>query len=56
MTGEAAGSTYSFTGEGIGKALETGIHAAEALLAGAAVAQKRATPPCAPTTRRALRR
>lgn len=36
VTGEAAGSTYSFTGEGIGKALETGIHAAEALLAGAA--------------------
>ncbi len=38
VTGEAAGSTYSFTGEGIGKALETGIHAAEALLAGAAIA------------------
>ena len=35
VTGEAAGSTYSFTGEGIGKALETGIHAAQALLAGA---------------------
>ena len=34
VVGEAAGSTYSFTGEGIGKALETGIHAAEALLAG----------------------
>jgi menaquinone-9 beta-reductase len=34
VTGEAAGSTYSFTGEGIGKALETGIHAAEAVLAG----------------------
>jgi geranylgeranyl reductase family protein len=33
VVGEAAGSTYSFTGEGIGKALETGIHAAEALLA-----------------------
>ena len=33
-TGEAIGSTYSFTGEGIGKAYETGIHAAEALLAG----------------------
>ncbi|MGE5117507.1 MAG: NAD(P)/FAD-dependent oxidoreductase [Betaproteobacteria bacterium] len=31
VTGEAAGSTYSFTGEGIGKALETGIHAAEAI-------------------------
>lgn len=36
VTGEAAGSTYSFTGEGIGKALETGIHAAEAVLAGQA--------------------
>ena len=33
VTGEAAGSTYAFTGEGIGKALETGILAAEALLA-----------------------
>jgi menaquinone-9 beta-reductase len=32
VTGEAAGSTYSFTGEGIGKALETGLLAAEALL------------------------
>ncbi len=34
VTGEAAGATYSFTGEGIGKAMETGIHAAQALLAG----------------------
>jgi geranylgeranyl reductase family protein len=34
VTGEAAGSTYSFTGEGIGKAMETGMLAAEALLAG----------------------
>ena len=34
VTGEAAGATYAFTGEGIGKALETGIHAAEAILAG----------------------
>lgn len=34
VTGEAAGSTYSFSGEGIGKALETGILAAEAVLAG----------------------
>jgi len=34
VTGEAAGSTYSFTGEGIGKALETGIQAAESVLAG----------------------
>jgi flavin-dependent dehydrogenase len=31
VTGEAAGSTYAFTGEGIGKAMETGIHAAEAI-------------------------
>ena len=36
VTGEAAGSTYSFTGEGIGKALETGILAAEAMLDGLA--------------------
>jgi geranylgeranyl reductase family protein len=34
VTGEAAGSTYSFSGEGIGKALETGILAAEALRGG----------------------
>jgi geranylgeranyl reductase family protein len=33
VTGEAAGSTYSFTGEGIGKAYETGLLAAEAVLA-----------------------
>ena len=33
VTGEAAGSTYSFTGEGIGKAMETGLMAAEALIA-----------------------
>ena len=32
VTGEAAGSTYAFTGEGIGKAFETGILAAEAML------------------------
>jgi len=32
VTGEAAGSTYAFTGEGIGKALETGILAAQALV------------------------
>jgi len=32
VIGEAAGSTYSFTGEGIGKALETGILAADALI------------------------
>lgn len=34
VTGEAAGSTYAFTGEGIGKALETGLLAADALIAG----------------------
>ena len=34
VTGEAAGSTYSFTGEGIGKAMQTGMLAAEALLEG----------------------
>jgi geranylgeranyl reductase family protein len=34
VTGEAAGSTYAFTGEGIGKAMETAMHAAEAILAG----------------------
>lgn len=33
-TGEAAGSTYAFTGEGIGKAMETGLLAAQAVLAG----------------------
>jgi flavin-dependent dehydrogenase len=34
VAGEAAGSTYLFTGEGIGKALETGMLAAEAIEAG----------------------
>jgi geranylgeranyl reductase family protein len=34
VTGEAAGSTYAFSGEGIGKAMETAMHAAEAILAG----------------------
>jgi len=32
VTGEAAGSTYAFTGEGIGKALETGLLAAQAIV------------------------
>jgi flavin-dependent dehydrogenase len=32
-TGEVVGSTYALTGEGIGKALETGLLAADALLA-----------------------
>lgn len=35
-TGEAIGSTYAFTGEGIGKAMETGLLAAEAIASGAA--------------------
>ncbi len=34
VTGEAAGTTYALTGEGIGKALETGILAAEAVIEG----------------------
>ena len=36
VTGEAAGSTSSFSGEGIGKALETGILAAESIEQGRA--------------------
>ncbi len=32
VTGEAVGSTYALTGEGIGKAMETGMLAAEAIL------------------------
>jgi len=36
VTGEAAGSTYAFSGEGIGKAMETGMLAADALRAGLA--------------------
>jgi flavin-dependent dehydrogenase len=35
-TGEAVGSTYAFTGEGIGKAMETGMLAADAVLRGRA--------------------
>ncbi len=34
VAGEAAGSTFSFTGEGIGKAYETGLLAAQALIEG----------------------
>ena len=34
VVGDAVGATYSFTGEGIGKAMETGIAAAECLIAG----------------------
>lgn len=33
-TGEVIGSTYAFTGEGIGKAMETGLLAAEAIVDG----------------------
>ncbi len=33
VCGEAAGSTYAFSGEGIGKAMETGLLAAQALAA-----------------------
>jgi flavin-dependent dehydrogenase len=32
VAGDAVGATYSFSGEGIGKAMETGIAAAEAIL------------------------
>lgn len=35
VTGEAAGSTYSFTGEGIGKAMETGLLASQAVTSSA---------------------
>ena len=34
VTGEAAGATYAFTGEGIGKAMETGVLAAETIAEG----------------------
>jgi len=34
VVGDAVGATYAFTGEGIGKAMETGIAAAEAIVAG----------------------
>ena len=34
VTGEAAGSTYAFSGEGIGKAMETGLAAARAVVDG----------------------
>lgn len=41
-TGEAIGSTYAFTGEGIGKAMQTGMLAAAALLASDDAAQVQA--------------
>jgi len=50
VTGEAAGSTYAFTGEGIGKAMETGLLAAEALADGLAAG---AADPAAEATVRA---
>lgn len=34
VVGDAVGATYAFTGEGIGKAMETGMAAADSLLAG----------------------
>lgn len=34
VVGDAVGATYSFTGEGIGKAMETGMAAADSLIAG----------------------
>ncbi len=40
VVGEAAGSTYTFTGEGIGKAMQTGMAAGDALLALAPAAQR----------------
>ena len=43
VTGEAAGSTYAFTGEGIGKAMETGLLAAEALIKARGCAEAEAT-------------
>lgn len=43
-TGEALGSTYAFSGEGIGKALETGMLAAQVLCAAFAAAGTTATP------------
>jgi len=42
-TGEALGSTYAFSGEGIGKALETGMLAAQVLCAAFAAAGTTAT-------------
>jgi flavin-dependent dehydrogenase len=45
VCGEAIGSTYGLTGEGIGKAMETGLMAAESIVAsGAQQAHGRASP------------
>jgi len=51
VTGEAAGSTYAFTGEGIGKAMETGLLAAEALVQGPPGAEAQADADAAVRTR-----
>ena len=53
VAGEAAGSTYAFTGEGIGKAMETGLLAAEALAG--PLAQGAAAPGAQPADDTALR-
>ena len=55
VTGEAAGSTYAFTGEGIGKAMETAhpCRRGDPGAAGERRERRRPTPRCAPTTRRA---
>jgi menaquinone-9 beta-reductase len=51
VTGEAAGSTYALTGEGIGKAMETGLLAAEAVL-GAGSERPRTAPAADPADAR----
>ena len=43
VVGDAVGSTYSLSGEGIGKAMETGTLSAEAVLAGGTDAEVRTT-------------
>jgi len=44
VVGEAAGSTYAFSGEGIGKAMETGMLAARALIEAHAAVRDGAAP------------
>jgi geranylgeranyl reductase family protein len=53
VVGEAAGTTYSFSGEGIGKALESGVLAAE--LTAAAMARQLSTAELGCTYARTLR-
>ena len=48
VTGEAAGSTFAFTGEGIGKALHTGELAAQALIEGQRAVDRAPSDTCAP--------